>query len=265
MLGEASVSCARDAGVEPPTIALQTLGLVAFWSNEPDRAVELMEAAIARSRADDNLGTVAFQLNNLGFFLGQAGQVERAIAVGEEALAIARELGAQLIISSSSFTLGLSYRSVDPERALRLLEDSFALGEVGDRVNAEWWYLALAQVQVKLAHNAEALASCRESLEASRRMGARFAVPTTLETAARVSTRLARLDFAARMLGAAEHLRGELEIAGGPADTIARERTVARLRDTMGDEAFDAAFAAGRALGIDDALILLDAELATEL
>jgi predicted ATPase/class 3 adenylate cyclase len=257
-LAEQSLACARGAALDPPTLALQTLALVAFWANEPDRAIDLMERAIERSRLDGLASFVAFQSAQLGFFLGQAGHTDRAISVGEEALRLARIVGAPFLTSGAAFQLGLSLRPVDPDRALELLEEAHALIDLTATANAEWWLLAMAQIQAKLRRNADALLSCRAGLEACRRLGSRFSAPAMLVLAASVSLRLGRSEDAARLLGAAERMREEIGVPGGPADAASRDRTVARLRDALDPERFEAAWTVGRSLDFDDVIALLD-------
>jgi hypothetical protein len=72
---------------------------------------------------------------------------------------------------------------------------------------------------------------------------------------ARALRHLDRLDDAAQLLGAAEHLADQLGLPGGPADVARRARATDRLRELLGAERFDAAFDAGTALSFDTALI----------
>jgi hypothetical protein len=73
---------------------------------------------------------------------------------------------------------------------------------------------------------------------------------------ARACRHLGRLGEAAELLAAAQAMAEQLGIPGGPADVAARERAAARLRDLMGEEAFEARWEAGQALSFDETFTL---------
>ena len=123
-LAEASLARARAAGLPPHPRAFETLGLVAFWHNDPARAVEALEQAIDLARTADD-GSVqrrfdyAASVASLGFVLGRTGETERAIVVGQEAVGVTRELRVPSMLSAALFQLALAYQSTDPVRAAR--------------------------------------------------------------------------------------------------------------------------------------------------
>jgi hypothetical protein len=75
-----------------------------------------------------------------------------------------------------------------------------------------------------------------------------------LETAARVAWSDNRADEAARLLGAADRLRGESGVPIWGARLTRFEGFAGLVRDALGDEAFAACWTEGRALGVDGAL-----------
>jgi hypothetical protein len=120
--------------------------------------------------------------------------------------------------------------------------------------------MGAAQVRAAARDDRGALELFARVLDHARRMGDRFTVPTTLESVARLLARSGRPEIAARLLSAADRLRTELGVAGGPADTAARERTATRLREELGKDVYAAAWQAGQRLTFDEASALARAE-----
>ena len=259
-LAEASLDHARDAGLAPHPRAFEALGLVAFWRNDPAGAVEALGRGVTLARAADD-GSPERQFDHaavvgsLGFVLARAGETERAITAGDEAVGIARELGIPTTLSATLFLLALAYQSIDPGRAARLLDESLR-HSIGLRwpYGRSWVLVAVGQVRGTLGEHAEALGAFGEVLASSRQSGERFFVPTALQGMARALRHLDRLDEAAQLLGAADGLAERLGIFGGAADAAARARAAARLRELLGDERFGAHWHIGRALSFDAAL-----------
>jgi tetratricopeptide (TPR) repeat protein len=191
------------------------------------------------------------------FVLGQVGATDRAVAVGEEAVAITRKLGIPTAIRLALSMLGLTIQSTDPERAARLLDESLEY-DVGPRWTYQrgWTLVGIGQLRGTLGDHSAALATFAEALGMSRQSGDRFFVPVALQGAARSCRHLGRLDESTKLLAAAHAMAEQLGIPGGPADVAARERAATRLRDLIGERAFESAWEAGRALSFDAAVNL---------
>jgi len=261
-LAEASLACARDANMAPHPRAFETLGLVAFWRSQPNLAVKHLERSVDQARqADDGSALsrwwTASGLMQLSFVLGQTGEPERAIAAGEESLSIARQIGMPTLLSAELFNLALAYRSIDPRRAARLIDESV---ERSVSIGARWPYqrgwtlIAAGQVHGTLGDHARALDAFAEVLTLARQSGDRFFVPIALQGIARALRHHHRPDQATRLLAASQQLAEQLDIAGGPADVASRDRAFTRLRELLGTDRFDAEVEAGKALSFDTAL-----------
>jgi ATP/maltotriose-dependent transcriptional regulator MalT len=247
--------------MSPPSLSLGILGLVAFWQNDPDTAISLLEQGVDAARlADDGSRETAARrcscLINLGFVLGQAGFTERAKAVGGEAVDLARSLGVPSMLAAALFQFALGQQATDPARASELLDECLAQ-TVGGRwsYGRAWSLVAAGHVRAARDDADGSLAAFGEALSLGRQTGERFIVPTALQGIARALRRRGRLAESARCLGAAEALAERLEIPGGPADVAARGRAAARLQTLLGDEAFRSAWEAGRALTFDAAVV----------
>jgi hypothetical protein len=92
---------------------------------------------------------------------------------------------------------------------------------------------------------AELLASCASR---HRSMRLRYSVAYLLDAAARLATTCGDATRAARLLGAATHLREEADVSVWGSQLERRERLLAELRASLGAAVFDDAIAAGAAL-----------------
>jgi predicted ATPase/class 3 adenylate cyclase len=260
-LAEASVAAAEAAGVRPPQQSFSVFGMVAFWQGDAQRAIEELEQGVASSRTGVAEGRVsrswlAMTLASLCFVYGQTGRVDEAIDAGEEAVSLARRLGAPSVLNNTLWQLALALQATEPNRAATLLEESIRYEKVVDRTSfvRAWSYLATGQLRGQLGDQPGSVEAYAEVLRTCRRTGERFQVSVALQGMARAMRQLDRPEDAARLLGAAQGLSDRLGITGGPSDVAARERAAARLRDILGDARFDAAWEAGRALTFEDAV-----------
>src|SRR5262249_21164847 len=101
---------------------------------------------------------------------------------------------------------------------------------------------------------ARARAFYQESLVMRQKLGYLFAVAQSLEDLAGLAGRQGQARRAIRLLGAEEAFCETLGARPPVAVAAEYERTVAEGRAALGDEAFAAAWAAGRAMSIDEAV-----------
>jgi DNA-binding CsgD family transcriptional regulator len=93
-----------------------------------------------------------------------------------------------------------------------------------------------------------------EALTLRARAGLRPGVAESLESLASLATDQESFTEAARLFGAACALRAEIGLARWPVDQASYDTDVARARDALGEHAFDAAWAEGEALTVDDSV-----------
>jgi tetratricopeptide (TPR) repeat protein len=214
---DASIAVAREANdARAIALALQGYGSVAAVHGEFERAAALVAEALTQWRAlADPVGT-AETLYLLGYIASIQGDDDAAEAWFGETLNEARAIGSRLWIAAAMEALGTCARERgDPGRAARLFGESLAL--LGARGNPT------------------IVANCLKSL------GAVAGVAGDPEQAA-------------RLLGAAEALRERHEVAVYPAEVPRLERASAPARARLSETAFAAAWAAGRALPLAQAI-----------
>jgi hypothetical protein len=115
---------------------------------------------------------------------------------------------------------------------------------------------AMGHVERDDGNYARAEAFYGESFLLRREMGSMVAVGMSIEDLAAVATRQGRHERAARLLGAGE---GLCEPAGSRpplASPVEYERIVAEGRAALGETAFAAVWAEGRAMSLDEAIAL---------
>ncbi len=194
-----------------------------------DAGFAAAQAALGRlDEARDGMIAAAPELGE-GFVWGQAmtlldlARVERlrgdraaARASADEALAVAEHLG------------NATFEARARQRLARV-----AIAE-GDWATAE-----------KLAH--DALASQAER-------GDHLDVPDSLDALAEIGAGLESHEESARLLGAADRARADIVVARWAPEQDHADALAARLREALGDEAFDAAYADGEGLAHDEAI-----------
>jgi non-specific serine/threonine protein kinase len=237
--------------------ALSAAGFLAYFQGDYARTVAACRESVTLFRGtDDASGGIAFPLALLGFAAHAAGDVEQAAAHGEEALAAARRAGNGWLMHLALQTLGTAAaQRGDPERAVALLQEALGLARAArDGVGAAFCLFRLGDVEAGRERRGPARAYFRQSLVLFRDVGVRPGIPYALEAFAALAAGGGEGERAARLLGAAEAQR---EVIGVPVDASFHrdyDRTVAAARDALGEPAFAAARAAGRALSREAAV-----------
>jgi non-specific serine/threonine protein kinase len=204
--------------------ALVHLGGAARASSDPARATLLFEesADLVRRAGPDRARDAILAayteapFGNLSRLAEQQGDLARARALLDEDLAFCRAFGDSHGVANALRALaGLSYRQQDTERATILLKESLVLfDDLAD-------------------------APC---------------ISNTLELLAYVATLQGRQRRAARLLGAAEVQLGVTGLAPMLMVRAVHDDAVAAARAGLGDEAFAAAWAEGRAMTLQQAV-----------
>ena len=87
-------------------------------------------------------------------------------------------------------------------------------------------------------------------------MGLKVGICISLDGLAALATKQGEPERAAHLAGAADALRKSISLELVPVDRLFRDRYVAELRATLGDEAFSAVVGQGRMLRMKEAIAL---------
>jgi predicted ATPase/DNA-binding CsgD family transcriptional regulator len=238
--------------------SLRRLGSVFLALGETERARSLLEETLERSRALGDQMQCAQSMNAVGVALDNLGDHGRAVALLDEALALMRGMGARTRLAMVLVNLGYATTHAgDLDRAATLFAEALATArEVGDGLRVAVALNGLATVAAHRGHVERAVALHLESLVVWRQQEIWPGVAETLVELAKVTAKDRPSVRTARLLGAAEALRPTSSRpsgwAGQPASDVQRLRTTAR--QVLGEGAFAAAWAAGRAMTPDEAV-----------
>jgi tetratricopeptide (TPR) repeat protein len=225
-----SLTIARERG-DQLQAAWARMFLGYTMMHEPEAAMPLVEAALESFRTLDDQPGIAQALNISGEIARLNGDDGRAQQVYEECLAVCRRTGEIRRICYICYNLAyLAQHAGAYPRAMNLALQGLQLArDRHDRRDME-----------------EALITIAGSL------GPRSAAPT------------ARLQRSARLLGAAKAAFERMGAFQQPGDTPEYDRIIASVREHLDSAAFDAAWAEGRKMTLEQAIVYALEERADE-
>ena len=200
--------------------------------------------------------TLAAGLWGVASALKEAGEIEGARALYEEAVAVTRESGPPRALALSLFEVSaLEATAGDFPRAVEACREAlvtFASAE--DAQGEAAAIIAIGRYGIELGCLDEGLAYARDGLLRSYELGNPTLVATALlpfADAARLETDYPR---GARLLGAASSILEEMGEIFGRYELDVHRRVEEDARQTLGDGPFETAWAEGRAMSTDEAV-----------
>jgi tetratricopeptide (TPR) repeat protein len=157
-----------------------------------------------------------------------------------------------------NFLASIQQLQGDPARAVTLYEESLAMYQaIGDQFGIGVQLDGLASVARDQGNYRQAKLLYRESLRVRHALMDRPGFGYCFEGLAVVAAAEGQLVRAARLFSAAQCLRGAIGTFHiSSTDRTVNERTIAAVRAMLGEDAFAAAWAAGQALALEDAVAL---------
>ncbi len=242
--------------------ALHSAAFLALGCGDAERCAAVGEESLALYRSLGDREGIGRTVHLLGQAAVALGQRDRALAYADESLRLARELGHVRGLIVSLRELGaLTAEGGDLRRANELLDESEGLArEHGDDSALAAILLDRSRLALAARDTESAASLATEAVELYRRYGTTGGVAEGVHVLALAAEADGEPDRAARLLGAAEALR---DAAGTPlaaANSGGLEDAVRRASAVLGDAAFAAAHAEGRALSVDEAVALAVAD-----
>jgi len=258
---EDSLALSRAAGIPPDPEALCTLALRDFFAGCFDRSLARLDEATVASRAIDDPYEIAAALTGTCMAHAILGDTDAALAAGEEALAIGRDLGYDTQIAGSLAALGFAWGARDLERGVALLDESLAL-------KSDTTYSALARVvsghlHVMLGDHDRALRLFGETLEIYREHGDAFYLPTSLEGIAAALCSSGRASAGARLLGASEDVRRKLTLPGLPIELALRQSALDMVTASVAEDEREHQLVIGRRWSVEETVAYALGEIAS--
>jgi predicted ATPase/class 3 adenylate cyclase len=231
------------------------LGVVAFDRGRHAEAADHLAAAAALAHSVGVEGDRQFLCQCQGGAAYNAGDLAQSADWLRQNLDLMRQSGNQRLLGAAGFLLAqtLFYQG-QLEQAARLVEDGLAASQ-GVALRSVALLLGVrARLSLARGDLAAAEQDLRESLAQRRRMGAKRDVAEALEWLADTWARQGRAANAARLLGAAEAVREQIDamrpVPEQPDYEAARARVTAQLEPAT----LAVAWAEGRALGWEQAV-----------
>jgi predicted ATPase/class 3 adenylate cyclase len=229
--------------------ALNMAGNHAAGQNASGLATGFYQEALTISRELGNERGIASILRNLGN-LHYEEDPPTAQALHEESLEIAHKIGDQEGELASLNLLAFDAAHVGDDQEARALWEQVLVRRGRDGVGNDVIFRGLGRLAMKQGDYETARARFEESLVYCRKLGNKNAMPDSLRVFAILSAARGEAERAARLFGAAASL---LNALGKPQSGLDREDTIA-TRETLGEEAFAAAWAEGQAMTLNAAV-----------
>jgi predicted ATPase/DNA-binding SARP family transcriptional activator len=236
-----------------------TLGNLALYAQDLgdfERARVLYDEVLQIARELDVKVWIAIALNNLGDIAVHEGDYERADDLQEESLTIAREIGNKAIIAASLTSLGeIAEARGDLERAWTLYEESLTIArEQGIKHREARVLHFLGRVAYRQGDPDSSGRLNAESLKIWRELGVKGGIAEDLDWMAMVASAQNQAERAAVLFAAAAALRESVGVALSRFSHDEHDARLAAARAALGDKAFAAAWAKGRALTLEQAV-----------
>jgi predicted ATPase/class 3 adenylate cyclase len=254
---EASIALFREVGDKPGIAnALTGLGWIAFRGGDYSLARACFEESLPLFREVSDIHGLAMALGTYGYITDGLGDATAARASAEESQTLLRETGNQAYLAEPLTILGnVARRQADYDAARAHYDEGLALWrETRDKPGIAEGHRNLGALARAQGEYVRAAAHFVESLTIESELGHKPHIPACLEGLAWVAGEQGQPKQAAQLLGAAEALREASGASIPPADHAEYERTVTAVRAQLDAATFAAAWAAGRALSLEQAI-----------
>jgi predicted ATPase/serine/threonine protein kinase/DNA-binding CsgD family transcriptional regulator len=258
MLNEEALALFRKVGdKEGAAWSLYNLGWLVIVQGEYAKARALLEESLALHREMGYKSGMAHSLLALASaLLDSEGDPATIRALLEESLALSREIGDKGGIETFFLFSGqLALSQGDIATARSLAEKSLLINrEIGNREDTTESLFLLARVEARQGNYAAARALYEQSLAIALEGNSKHDIDLFLQGFAEVVAVQGEPAWAARLYGADEAFRDANSIPIVPVYRTEYERSVAATRAQLGEQAFAAVWAEGRAMTPEQAL-----------
>jgi predicted ATPase/class 3 adenylate cyclase len=247
--------------------ALSGLGFILIFQQDYERAIAVLEEAVALYRGLGDSSGAAFALGNLGYAVLHGDYRERVPAFVWEAEALMQadldghaRTFLRIIVASAAIGQG------DLDAAVPQLEESLALSrELGDRRSVSMALFTLGMTELRRGNLERGAKLLEEGARITRELGDRLGAAYFALALGKLSVLRGSPVRAARLWGAAEALREQIGISLSKFDLAASgyEQDLARVRSALEEATFEAAWAEGHAMSFAQAVGYLLGEPAT--
>ncbi len=256
-LFEESLPLHREVGAKGQVAStLLGLGRIAWRQGDSERAQPFFEESLTAYQELNDVGAVAVVLTNLGNLAKDRGDYVKAQGLYEESLTIQRELKNSLQIAGVLLNLAsIAFSQNDFASGEAIQEEGLLLfREVGHKLGTAMSLCNLGACALEQNHFEEAQARYAEALALYQALGDQRGIAAILDGFARLYAAQGRTIRAVHLWAVAEALRETMGAALGPGDQEKNRLAVSDARAIVGDKVFEAAWAEGRAMSMEQAV-----------
>ena len=230
--------------------SLNQLGNVALLQGNYVSARSLYEDGLMLRREMGDRAGIANSLSNLGMAAFALGDYPTTRSLYEQSLIIRQELNDKNGIAISLINLGRAAIELgDHSSALPLIEESLAIYRaLGDEVGIARSFNQLGNVALLQGDLPTARSLLKESLTRFRKLGYRQGFSESLEAFAFLAVKEERSERAVLLWSITAVLRDAIGSIWSPLNRALQEAALADARAKLGESAFAAAWAVGRAM-----------------
>jgi predicted ATPase len=224
------------------------------WSDDMDRARHMLTRARDISRARGDKLQTAWALTFLSYTLLH--EPESGLAIGQESLALFRELGYQPGIAQSLNCIGeLARISGVDEYARRAYEECMVVSQATGEVRRICYMCTnLAFIEQHAGNHKHAMELSVRGLLLARDRQDKRDMADALATLAGSVGALGQLPQAVRLISAAQAVFERIGTLPQPSDKPEYDRIIAQLRSQLDEASFQAAWAEGQKMTLDLAI-----------
>ena len=257
-LGEEALTILSRVGdVWEAAQCLERLGQSEY--QDPDRAMDYYLGSLTRYRATGDRRRVAGVLYKMAEARAQARRdLDEALDWVRESLSICAELGVRHDAAHARLALGwVLVRLTRLDEARSAFEQALeVLRKVGDQRCTARSLCGLGIALNRLGDRGRARAALQECLEVGRALDERRTSRIAIAGLAKLMAGEGRLAESATLLAVADRIGRELTLPEPPSVGAARAADLDRLRDALGESAFEAARRRGAQMPLEDAVWL---------
>lgn len=243
------------------TKALNAAGTIALFRGDYTQARLFYEECLAMrrelmSQGIGDMGGIAGALGNLGLVAWSLNDHAAAYALTRESLEVLRELGDRHGVARSLTGLGaIAYSQGNHAEAKASYTEALQLfEEFGDRQSVAMMLNNLGEIALAQSNLDEASAYFKDGMVELRDIGNKAAVGGCLDGLAQIAAAEGKPERAARLFGAADAITKATGEAVPLANRAEYAQIVEGVRDSLGKEAFEAAWDEGQAMSLDEAV-----------
>jgi predicted ATPase len=238
---------------------LSNVGWLAQTQGEYEAANTFYEDGLALARRTGDPELIGLMLHSLGAAAGQQGNYHRSEATMSEAVALELEASGGAMTPNLAIlynNLSIVTRHLgDYERSASLLQKSLHFKRTqGDQMGIAASLANLAKLALLRQDYAGAESSFRESMELRQALGDRVGIARSLSGLAETAMLRSEVVRSARLYSACDALHQEFGFLRIPEDRKKYDQHVATLREQLDQADFEATWAMGKSMTIDQAV-----------